>query len=76
LVFAHGGKNAGFTNNLLAYADSGNGIVIMANGDNANPLIAELQIAISKYYQWDLATATILTPAKLSKNIATTMVGK
>jgi len=76
LVFGHGGKNAGFTNNLLAYADSGNGIVIMSNGDSANPLIAELQIAISSFYQWDLATTNMLIPAKLSKDIATNIVGK
>jgi len=39
-------------------------------------LIAELQIAISSFYQWDLATTNMLIPAKLSKDIATNIVGK
>ncbi len=76
LVFGHSGKNAGFTNDLIAYADSGNGIVIMANGDNANPLIEEIEIAISSYYHWDLASPSLIKPVQLSEKISTAITGK
>ncbi|MEW6997399.1 serine hydrolase domain-containing protein [Colwelliaceae bacterium BS250] len=75
LVFSHGGKNAGFTNDFLAYADSGNGIVIMANGDNAGALIDELKVAISKRNGWDLATAILLEPASLSPALKSKISG-
>lgn len=52
LIFMHGGKNAGFTNNLTAFANRGNALIIMTNGDNARPLIAEIERAVSKYYGW------------------------
>lgn len=76
LVFGHGGKNAGFTNDLVAYADSGNAIIIMSNGDNANPLISELKIAISTHYGWDLAEPIQLKPTKLTKDITNSFTGK
>ncbi|KGK00065.1 hypothetical protein [Thalassotalea sp. ND16A] len=75
LVFSHGGKNAGFTNDLLAYADSANGIVIMSNGDNAGPLIEELKIAISVHYGWDLASSLLLKPAELAEKFRSSIVG-
>lgn len=75
LVFGHGGKNAGFTNDLIAYADNGNGIIIMSNGDSAGPLISEIKVAISTHYQWDLATTVMLTPAKLSPELNASIVG-
>jgi len=75
LVFVHGGKNAGFTNNFSAYADRGDGLVIMANGDNAGPLIAELKVAISTHYHWDLADIVMLTPVKFSEKMSTDIAG-
>ncbi len=75
LVFSHGGKNAGFTNDFSAYVDSGDGIVIMANGDNAGPLIDELKVAISKQYHWDLASPTLITPKKLLPSIQSSISG-
>ena len=76
LIFSHGGKNVGFTNNFTAYTNRGDGIVIMANGDNAEPLIAELKVAISTHYHWDLATSFMLTPVKLSAKLNTAIAGK
>jgi len=76
LIFVHGGKNAGFTNNFSAYVDRGDGLVIMANGDNAGPLIAELKVAISSHYHWDLADIIMLTPVKISEEISTAIAGE
>ncbi|OUS24333.1 hypothetical protein A9Q98_13920 [Thalassotalea sp. 42_200_T64] len=74
LVFAHGGKNAGFTNDFLAYADSAYGIVIMSNGDNAGPLIEELKIAISAHYGWDLAVPLLLKSAELAAKLRSSIL--
>lgn len=75
LAFGHGGKNAGFTNYMLAYADSGNGFAIMANGDSASPVIEELRIAISEYYGWDLSASKSIVAKPLSKDLIKNIAG-
>jgi CubicO group peptidase (beta-lactamase class C family) len=52
LKFGHGGKNEGFTNNMVAFAHKGNAVIIMTNGDNGGKLIKEIQNSIFEYYQW------------------------
>jgi CubicO group peptidase (beta-lactamase class C family) len=60
LIFMHGGKNAGFTCHLLAYARQGKGLVVMSGADGAMPLIREIQMAIAREYGW-----TIFQPRKI-----------
>ncbi|MFD1096216.1 serine hydrolase domain-containing protein [Salegentibacter chungangensis] len=72
LIFAHGGKNAGFTNNLLAFANKGEALIIMTNGDNGIRLFQEIQRSVSEVYNWNLdkpriVRATELKPEFLSK---------
>ena len=50
LRFQHGGKNAGFTNNIIGFAYSGDAVIVMTNADNGGKLIAEILRSISKYY--------------------------
>nr|MBX2839437.1 hypothetical protein [Gammaproteobacteria bacterium] len=50
LVFEHGGKNLGFTNNFKAFVNKGEGMIVMSNGDNAGEVIREIMIAISEHY--------------------------
>ena len=52
LIFQHNGKNAGFTNNMLAFISPKNAVIIMTNGDNGKKLIEEVQSSIFKYYGW------------------------
>lgn len=52
LKFGHGGKNKGFTNNLVAFAHKGRAVIIMTNGDNGWELIEEIQKSIFEHYQW------------------------
>ncbi|MFC2126563.1 serine hydrolase domain-containing protein [Bacteroidota bacterium] len=47
LRFQHGGKNAGFTNNIIAYAHRGDAIIIMTNADNGGRLIGEILKSLS-----------------------------
>lgn len=55
LMFVHGGKNAGFTNNMLAYAYRGNAVIVMTNADNGGKLISEILNSVSKYYNWAIS---------------------
>ncbi len=52
LLFGHGGKNAGFTNNFFAFANQGNAAIVMTNADQGWNLIEEILRAISKHYDW------------------------
>lgn len=52
LRFEHGGANEGFRCDLVAYAESGRGCVIMTNSDNGAILIPEIQRAIANEYDW------------------------
>lgn len=54
LIFRHGGKNAGFTNNLISFAHRGSALVVMTNADNGGKLIEEITRAVSSYYNWGI----------------------
>jgi CubicO group peptidase (beta-lactamase class C family) len=71
--FSHGGANKGFMAHLFAHTKTGDGIVIMTNGDNGTALIDEIMNRISDIYHWDEfnpieKTVTALDP-KLFKSI-------
>ena len=52
--FGHTGGNWGFRSNFEAHITGGNGFIIMANSDDANPLIyQELPARIRAVYGWD-----------------------
>ena len=55
LMFGHGGKNAGFTNDMKAYAYQGNAVIVMTNADNGGKLISEIENAVSSYYNWPIS---------------------
>jgi CubicO group peptidase (beta-lactamase class C family) len=50
--FGHGGVNEGFTSRLIAFADSGSGVVMMANGDNGPFLFERFAASIAAEYGW------------------------
>ncbi|MBW3467009.1 serine hydrolase domain-containing protein [Arthrospiribacter ruber] len=62
LIFSHGGKNEGFTNELLSFAYKGDGVIIMTNADNGRPLINEILHSISTYYDWGIKKTTKIDP--------------
>lgn len=66
LVFKHGGKNNGFTNNMVAYAGLGKGVIVMTSADRGNGLINEIMMAISSYYNWNLMNPTYVSKIELS----------
>jgi CubicO group peptidase (beta-lactamase class C family) len=51
--FGHTGGNWGFRSNLEAHLEGGTGFVIMANSDDANPMLfSELPMRIRTIYGW------------------------
>jgi CubicO group peptidase (beta-lactamase class C family) len=51
-TFSHGGSNEGFRCQLFAYAETGQGAVVMTNSDNGSPLANEILRAIAAEYGW------------------------
>ena len=66
LIFGHGGKNAGFTNDLKSYAYKGNAVVVMTNADNGGELISEIKNAVSKFYNWSISQPKTIEVIELS----------
>lgn len=50
--FGHDGTNEGYNSSLVLYPETCQGAAIMANSDNAKPLIAELLRSIADTYHW------------------------
>jgi CubicO group peptidase (beta-lactamase class C family) len=59
LAFSHGGANEGYRAMLFAFADRGQGAVIMTSGDAGSPLIGELLRAIAEEYDWPAQRAQV-----------------
>jgi hypothetical protein len=51
-TFSHPGKNEGFVCILFAYLETGQGAVVMTNGDGGNGLFNEILRAIAQEYGW------------------------
>jgi CubicO group peptidase (beta-lactamase class C family) len=52
LSFSHSGGNAGYTSLFEGHPESGQGVVIMTNGDNGLRLIGEIQRSVAQAYGW------------------------
>jgi CubicO group peptidase (beta-lactamase class C family) len=52
LAFSHGGSNAGYRCGFLMFAESGNGVVVMTNGDQGGPIVEEWIRATRQEYGW------------------------
>ncbi len=50
--FMHQGANQGYRCIIIAYKDSGQGAVVMTNGDSGGSLMQEIVRAIADAYQW------------------------
>ena len=52
LEFSHSGGNEGFRDDFVAFAERGQGAVIMTNGDNGSNLIREIEASLAAEYGW------------------------
>jgi len=64
LLFKHGGKNEGFTNDMLAFAYKGDAVIVMTNADNGGALIREIMFAISDQYGWNIRKPKLLQSSR------------
>jgi CubicO group peptidase (beta-lactamase class C family) len=55
LMFGHGGKNAGFTNNMMGFVYQGNAAIVMTNGDRGGALMNEFLTSVSEQFNWKMA---------------------
>ena len=74
-MFGHGGKNAGFTNNLLAWVHRGDGLVVMTSADQGGALIREIERAIGEVYGWGLSPARELEALEVSDDYLQQFLG-
>ena len=61
LLFGHGGKNEGFSNNMLAFAGQGDAMIVMTNADRGVALMGEIMRAISDTYGWEISVPRKVT---------------
>lgn len=76
LLFMHGGKNAGYTNMFFAFANRGDGLVVMTSADNGGSLIGEIERAVSAYYDWGTHKPQVVKTKKMSANQLNRYIGK
>jgi len=75
LEFSHGGSNSGFRAFLVMFPAVGKGAVIMANGDRADFVIANLITAIASEYHWPARMQTERDIVSLSNVQLDALVG-
>jgi len=76
LAFGHGGKNAGFTNNMTASAYQGHAVIVMTNADNGGSLIGEIQNAVAEVYGWPVGKSKTIEIVELEQEELQKFEGK
>ncbi len=71
VIFSHDGSNAGYFCRLVAYAERGQGVAVMLNGDDST-IVGELVRAVAREYGWpdfqvEIKEAVELTPEQLAR---------
>jgi len=70
IAFGHGGSNAGFQCQLLAFTKLGQGVAIMTNGDRGRDLLTEILRSFSSVYGWNMYKPETKTIASIgTKNL-------
>jgi hypothetical protein len=76
LIFRHGGKNEGFTNEFISFANRGNAVIVMTNADNGGKLIGEILRSVSNYYAWGIDNQRVVKTIELPLSKLDNLVGK
>ena len=76
LIFRHGGKNAGFTNEFISFANRGNAVIVMTNADNGRKIIGEILRSISGYYNWGISNQKVVEVKEVDAEKLKKFVGK
>jgi hypothetical protein len=75
-TFSHPGKNEGFMCILFAYLETGQGAVVMTNGDGGNGLFNEIVRAIAGEYDWPDYRPRVKTVARATPALHESYVGE
>jgi CubicO group peptidase (beta-lactamase class C family) len=75
-TFSHGGSNEGFKCMLVAFAETGQGAVVMTNGDQGSRLADEVLRAIAKEYGWAARQAVERELAKVDTAVCDEYAGE
>jgi CubicO group peptidase (beta-lactamase class C family) len=73
--FGHSGGNAGFRCHLLAYRDTGQGAVVMTNGDNGTSVVMRAFAAIAAAYGWEGYPQDVELPDLPADDVVAGLVG-
>lgn len=76
LIFRHGGKNEGFTNNFFSFAHRGDAVIVMTNADNGGSLIDEILRSVSGFYGWEKSEPRTIEVIDLQAEQLTRLTGK
>jgi CubicO group peptidase (beta-lactamase class C family) len=60
--YRHNGADEGFQAYLTAFADTGSGVVIMANSDNGSMIFERIAASVAQEYKWTSFTTRVSPP--------------
>ncbi len=75
-LIGHSGMNRGFRSKMVAYIESGDGVVVMANSENGDRIISELVRAVSREYGWTDYKPEVRKVVSLDEKTLASMAGK
>jgi CubicO group peptidase (beta-lactamase class C family) len=73
--FMHSGGNLGFKSSYVMFLESGNGVVVLTDGDNGSYLAGEFTKAVAAAYGWPDFTPRAVTRVKLDENVMARYIG-
>jgi CubicO group peptidase (beta-lactamase class C family) len=73
--FGHGGDNEGFHADMIMYPETGQGAVIMTNGDGGPALIPEILNALADEYRWPEPRVENVTEVPLDSSSLDALAG-
>jgi CubicO group peptidase (beta-lactamase class C family) len=76
LRFAHGGANEGFRSYFVAYANTGEGVVVMTNSDTGSPLAQEIVTSVARVYGWPGLEIETLEPVVMESAALDAYIGE
>jgi CubicO group peptidase (beta-lactamase class C family) len=75
-TFGHGGSNAGFKCQMVAFIDKGQGAVVMTNGDQGSRLAQEVLRSISREYGWPIFKSLKKTAVAVAPDVLAALTGR
>lgn len=69
LHFTHGGSNKGYRSYMVAYPNTGDGVVVMTNGDGGDDLMMEVVRGVARVYGWPDYAPEVRTVAAVASTI-------